>query len=122
MSEPKDDGKSEPKDDGKSEPKDDGKGLRRTDAANSGAFGGGTGFVVVAFISPVGLNVPDLAVRMLQGGNAAGVTPPRVRALGRTAAVAQEQARKQAREQEKLKLQVERIANGRKESNGRRAT
>ena len=120
MAEPKDDGKAEPKDDGKAEPKDDGKGLRRPDAA--GAFGGGTGFVVVAFISPVGLNVPDLAVRMLQGGNSAGGTPSRARALGRAAALAQEQARKQARDQAKLKQLAERVTNGRKESSGRRAT
>ena len=122
MAEPKDDGKSEPKDDGKSEPKDDGKGLARTDPANSGTFGGGTGFVVVAFISPVGLNVPDLAVRMLQGGSSVGVTTPRAKAIGRTAALAQEQARRQARDQAKLRQRLERVTNGRKESNGPRAT
>ena len=122
MAEPKDDGRAEPKDDGRADPKDDERGLSRTNGANSGAFGGGSGFVVVAFISPVGLNVPDLAVRMLQGGGSNGAPTRKALAIGRAAALAQEEARKQARKQEKLRQAADRVPADYSLSNGRRHT
>ena len=126
MAEPKDEGRAEPKDEGKAEPKDEGRfgGHSGTGAANSGAFGGGAGFVVVAFISPVGLNVPDLAVRMLQQGNRCPDRTPsrRSKGFGRMAALAQDQARKRARDQAKLRQAAARATRESKKPNGQEPT
>jgi hypothetical protein len=67
------------------------------------AFGGGGGWVVVAFVSPVGLSVPELAVRMLRGKG-----PPRnggrkALAIAKTAVLAQEEARRRSEERKREK-------------------
>lgn len=61
--------------------------------------GAGGGWVVVAFVSPIGMSVPDLAVNMLRGGQrqSGGVSG----GIGRTAVLAQDKARKQAAERKK---------------------
>jgi hypothetical protein len=116
---PKDEGRADPKDEGRADPKDEGRfGGAGRHAGAGGAFGGGTGFVVVAFISPVGLSVPDLAVRMLQGSGSIGERSPRPRATGRSAARAQELARKRSQELEKLKQIAQRASKERKKRNG----
>jgi hypothetical protein len=65
-------------------------------------FGGGAGWVVVAFISPVGLNVPDLAINMLSGGAPSGGDGQLFRPIGELAVIAQEIARKEAEQRKKL--------------------
>jgi hypothetical protein len=105
MAEPKDEGRSEPKDEGRSEPKDEGKGSDLSNLRSGGyesPFANGGGWVVVAFISPTGMNVPDLAARMLRNdGPQPGNRTPN-RGIGRVAIEAQEKVRQQAEERNRL--------------------
>jgi hypothetical protein len=61
--------------------------------------GAGGGWVVVAFVSPIGMSVPELAVNMLRGGQRPSGGVPG--GIGRTAVLAQDKARKQAAERKK---------------------
>jgi hypothetical protein len=105
---PKDIGRDEegPKDIGRDEegPKDIGRGARTS------GFGGGAGggWVVVAFISPVGMNVPELAARMLTGSNPRGPSGSRLMPIGKTAVLAQEKARREAKLRDEERKRYER--------------
>jgi hypothetical protein len=99
--EPKESGRAEPKESGRSgEPKESGRG------SIGSPFGGGAGWVVVAFVSPVGINVPDLAVRMLGGSASSDALGPAT-PLGDQAVLAVDQARKRAKAQEEDRLLAE---------------
>jgi hypothetical protein len=74
------------------------------------SFGGGTGLVVVSFISPVCMDIPELAARILRGGG--GPQPPgggsrRVKALGNIAVLAQKEARQEIQKQQKQAKSLE---------------
>jgi hypothetical protein len=99
-SDPKESGRSDPKESGRSDPKESGRGVRES------VFGGGAGWVVVAFISPVGINVPDLAIGMLGGRSVTDGTGPST-PLADAAALAVDRARKQAKLQEEQRIQAE---------------
>jgi len=93
---PKDEGRSggNPKDEGRSggNPKDEGRG------GGSGAFGAGGGWVAVTFLSPIGVNVLDFAIGMLQGGQGGPV--PKDTLLAQAAVDAQITARAQRQERD----------------------
>jgi hypothetical protein len=93
---PKETGRAggDPKETGRAggDPKETGRGGREGPCT-----GGGAGWVVVAFVSPVCMNVPEFASRMLGGG---GPEPPRTGqgvALADAAVRALDKARKEAR-------------------------
>src|SRR5262245_60212077 len=104
---------------GRNGDKDMGKGTGRNGdkdmgkGEGSGFGGGGGGWVVVAFISPVGMDVPGLAARILRGETSQPSSrSPRRKALGSAIALAQKAARAQQmelrqREADHAKLQGE---------------
>ena len=88
--------------------KDAGRGDPFKDAGRGGgesAYGGGLGWAVVAFMGPVGLDISQLAARMLSGTRPQGPNGdnPGSKALGDAAMRAQAAWRKRAQEIEKLK-------------------
>jgi len=100
MTDPKDSKRSviDPKDSGRddTDPKDSRRG--GGGGEGDGPVGVGGGWVVVAFISPVGMSVPDLAARMLSGSGPQG----RLTGLQRTplmdaAVLAKDKARERIR-------------------------
>ena len=85
--------------------KDAGKGLRG--AGFDGGLGGGLGWAVVAFIGPVGVDVAQLAARMLLGRGPQGSgTQSGTNALRNAAARAQTAARKRAQARAELERVV----------------
>src|SRR5689334_19706305 len=87
---------------GRNGDKDTGKGHtgrngdKDTGKGEGSGFGSGGGWVVVAFISPVGMDVPGLAARILRGdGSQPSSSSPRRRALGSAILLAQKAARAQ---------------------------
>lgn len=93
---PKDTGRddTDPKDTGRddTDPKDTGRGVGET------PFGMGGGWVVVAFLSPVGMSVPDLAIQMLGGSGGQRRLPGLSRTpLTDAAVIARNKAREQLR-------------------------
>ena len=75
----------------------------RGGGANAASFGGAGGWGVVAFIGPVGLNIPELALRALRGETAAGSHSGgrRANALSKLHTIAQKEARKETRQRTK---------------------
>jgi hypothetical protein len=72
-------------------------------AADGNSFGGGTGLVVVSFISPVCMDIPELAARILRGGGSGpqptGGSSRRVKAIGNIAVLAQKEVRQEMQKQ-----------------------
>ena len=88
-------GSEDPKPSGRS----DGEVARGGDARMEPSFGGGAGWLVVAFLSPVGVNVPEFAARVLRGtGSSPVATSPFTKAIASAAVDAQQKARRQARQ------------------------
>jgi hypothetical protein len=104
---------------GRNGDKDAGKGTGRNGDKDAGkgegsGFGGGAGgWVVVAFISPVGVDVPGLAAGILRGESSQpSGSSPRRKALSSAVALAQKEARAQQiklqhQEVDHVKLQAE---------------
>jgi hypothetical protein len=87
---------------GRNGDKETGKGVtgrngdKETGKGEGSGFGGGGGWVVVAFISPVGMDVPGLAARILRGERSQPSSgSPRRKALGSAILGAQKAARAQ---------------------------
>lgn len=71
------------------DPKGGGRGAR-------GGFGGGSGWVVVAFISPVGVDIPMLAANVLRGTSPSGGATRQDVALANAASIAEAAAQAKA--------------------------
>lgn len=67
---------------------------RGSGGGDGSAFGGGAGWLVVAFVSPVGVNVPALAARLLGGDVRPAPGGPTLGSLQSVAAQAQANARR----------------------------
>ena len=83
---------------------EDPKGSDGRGASGTNPFGAAGGWGVVAFIGPVGLNIPDLALRALRGETsptASRMGNPRANALSKLHTIAQNEARKETRQRPK---------------------
>src|SRR5262245_29937001 len=103
---------------GRNGDKDVGKGTGRNGDKDVGkgegsGFGGGAGgWVVVAFISPVGMDVPGLAARILRGESSQPSSgSPRRKALGSAIVLAHKAARDQQTQQREQEARQAKLRN-----------